>query len=96
MVPEAGDESVAKPGIRPSSDAGFALAETVLAAELVDPATGVDDFLLARVERMTGRADLDCEVLTERAASRELVAATTGNFDIAVIGMDVGFHFGSS
>ena len=68
------------------------LAQTVLATELVHPASGVNDLLLARVERVAGRTDFDQQVLTQRRAGREFVAATTGYFDIAVIGMNVGFH----
>ena len=41
---------------------------------------------------MTGRADLDQEVFAERRTRRELVTATAGDFDFAVVGMDVGLH----
>ena len=73
-----------------------ALAHSVFTAEFVDPTTGVDDFLLARIERMTSRADLDRKVFTECASGSEFVTATTGHFGIAVIRMDFGFHFRSS
>jgi len=68
------------------------LAQTVLATELVDPATGINDLLLARVERVACRANFDQQVLTQRRAGGEFVAATTGHLDVAVIGMNVGFH----
>ena len=71
------------------------LAQTVLTTELIDPAAGINDLLLTRVERMARRTDLDQEVFTQRRAGVEFVTATTGHFDIAVIGMNVGFHDGS-
>jgi hypothetical protein len=67
-------------------------ADTVLAAELVYPPTCIDDLLFAGIERMACRADFDQEVLTERGAGRKLVTAATGDFDIAVVGMNLGFH----
>jgi hypothetical protein len=97
MVPEAGNTGK---WLRPKkcllAAQRIALAETVLAAEFVDPATGIDNFLLAGIKRMTCRADLDCEVLTECTSGFEFVAATTGYVDITVIGMDFGFHLRSS
>ena len=68
------------------------LAQAVLATEFIDPATRINDFLLACVERMTCRTDLDCQILTQGRAGREFVATTTGHFDIAVVGMNIGFH----
>ncbi len=68
------------------------LAQPVFATEFIDPAAGINDFLLARVERMTRRTHLDQEVLAQGRAGCEFVAATTGHFDIVVIGMNVGFH----
>jgi hypothetical protein len=41
---------------------------------------------------MTGGANLDQEVFAERRTRRELITTTAGNFDICVVGMDVGFH----
>jgi hypothetical protein len=97
MLPEAGNASN-ELGFKkcPRATQRIALAETVLAAELVDPAAGIDNFLLTGIERVTGRANLDCEVFTEGAACGEFVATTTGHLDFAVIGMDVGFHFDST
>ena len=71
---------------------GEPLADTVLATELVDSATGVDDLLFTRVERMTGGANLDEEVFAERGTRREFVTATTGYLDVGVVRMNVGFH----
>jgi hypothetical protein len=68
------------------------LANAVLAAEFVDATARIDDLLLARIKRMTGRADLDHEVFAERRTRREFVAATAGNLDIRVVGMGIGFH----
>ena len=68
------------------------LAQPVLAPEFIDPAAAINDFLLARVKRVARRTHLDQEVLAEGGAGCEFVAATTSYFDIAVVGMNVGFH----
>jgi len=73
-----------------------ASAETVLAAEFVYAAAGIDDFLLTRIKGVTCRANFDREILTERRAGREFVAAATGHFDVTVIGVYIGFHSRSS
>ena len=78
-------------GTRP----GSGLGHSVLFAELVYTATGVDDLLLAGVKRVAGGAHFDVEFLTERRARFKLVAATTDDLDRFVIGMNIGFHFGS-
>ena len=67
-------------------------AHAVLATELVDAAARINDLLLARIEGMAGRADLDQEILAERRTRREFVAATAGDLDVRVVGMDIGFH----
>ena len=69
------------------------LAQAVLTTEFIDPAAGINDFLLARVKRVARRTHLDQEVLAEGGAGCEFVAATTSYFDIAVVGMNVGFHW---
>ena len=67
----------------------------VLLAELVDAPGGIDDLLLARIERMAVRAHLDLQVVPERRARLERVAARAGDGDLFVLGMDGGFHGGS-
>jgi hypothetical protein len=64
----------------------------VLAAELVHAAGGVDDLLLARVERMAVGAHLDLQVMTERRARLERVAARAGDRDLFVLGVNRRFH----
>src|SRR6266545_3341515 len=59
--------------------------------EALDPAAGVHQLLLARVERMAVRADLDVEVRLRRARD-ELVAAGAANGRDDVLGMNAGFH----
>src|SRR5947207_12788574 len=66
----------------------------VLPAELVHAARGVDDLLLARIERMAVRAHLDLQILTEGRARLERVAARAGDGDLSVVGVDCGFHGG--
>src|SRR5690606_8487275 len=62
--------------------------QTVAAAELVDAPARVDDLLLARVERMASRANLDVHVLGVRRARLDDVAAAAGDGDLAVLGVD--------
>ena len=69
------------------------LAHTVLLAELVYASAGIDFLLLASVKRVARGAHFNKEILAEGRASCELVATTTGDFDVVVIGMYVGFHF---
>src|SRR5579862_69111 len=64
----------------------------VLAAELVDAARGVDDLLLAGIERMAVRAHLHLEVVSERRARLERVTARAGDRDLSVLRMGLGFH----
>jgi len=71
------------------------LANTVFAAELVNAPTGIDDLLFARVERVTRRTYFYREVVAEGGTRGELVAATTRYIDVAVIGVNVGFHWNS-
>ncbi len=70
------------------------LADTVLAAELIDPTARIKNLLLTGIERMTGRAHFDDEVLTKRGAGSKFVAAATSDLDIVVGGMNLGFHWG--
>jgi len=60
----------------------------VLLAEFIDAAGGVDDLLLARVERVAARAHFDLQVVTQRRARGEAVPAGAGNGDLFVLGMD--------
>ena len=70
------------------------LAHTVLAAELIDPTAGIKNFLLTGIERMTGRAHFDEEILAKRGAGLKFVAAATSDLDIAVVRVNLGFHWG--
>jgi len=40
------------------------LADTVFAAKLVNPTTGINNLLLSGIKRMAGRADFNIEVVT--------------------------------
>src|SRR5207302_9393285 len=64
----------------------------VALAELLDAARRVHDLLLARVERMAGRANLDMQRLVHGRAGSERVAAAARYLDFGVLRMDVGFH----
>jgi hypothetical protein len=71
------------------------LAHPVLATEFVDSAARINDLLLAGVERVTGGANLYKKVFTKCGARRKFVATTTGDLRVGVIGVNIGFHFGS-
>src|SRR5579859_7955477 len=64
----------------------------VLLAEFLDPPGGVDDLLLAGVERVARRAHLDVERLAQRRARHERVAAAARDLDFLVLGVDLRFH----
>src|SRR4026209_1441874 len=72
--------------------AAFAALAGVLLAELVDAAAGVDDLLLARIEGVAVRADLDLQVVAQGRARVEGVPAAAGHGDLFVLGMDSVFH----
>src|SRR5690606_36555974 len=68
----------------------------LLAVALLEPghaAAGVEDVLLARVERVAGRADIGAEgALGRRALGRERVAAGAGDLGLDVRGVNVLLH----
>src|SRR6266536_496426 len=59
--------------------------------EALDPAAGVHQLLLPRVERVAVRADLDVQVGLGRAR-HEFVAARAAHGGDDVLGMNAGFH----
>ena len=64
------------------NDGELLLAEhRVLAVELLDTAGGIDDLLLAGVERVAFGANFDVQVLGHGRAGLESVAARAGHFD---------------
>src|SRR4029450_12069829 len=70
---------------------GLSLGALEAALEALDPAARVDELLLARVERVACRADLDVEIGLRRSRC-ELVAARAANGGDDVLGVDVSFH----
>jgi hypothetical protein len=77
-----------------------ALFHAVTLTELLDAASGIDDLLLAGVERMAGRTDFNVKlVLAQRGTGYECAAAGAGHSHFLVIGVNAGFHgnsFGSN
>jgi hypothetical protein len=74
---------------------GRTLHGAVLLPEALDAASGIDDLLFARVERMTGGTDFDVQRLAAGGAGRERIATTAGDVDFNVIRVNAGFHVGS-
>ena len=72
--------------------AGAGSGSAVPAPELVDPAGGVHDLLRTGVERMALRAHVEVKLAAQGGARPERVPAATGHGEVAVLGMDVGFH----
>ncbi|ESQ08716.1 MAG: hypothetical protein N838_02995 [Thiohalocapsa sp. PB-PSB1] len=71
----------------------FGQSASILTAELVDAAAGIDYLLFAGVKRMAGRADLHMEFIScHCGARRELVTTTAHHLEITVRGMDSLFH----
>ena len=65
----------------------------VLAAEFVNAACGVNNLLLAGVERVATGADVHRQGFTaERRPGLERIPAAAGHGDVAVSGMSFGFH----
>jgi hypothetical protein len=64
----------------------------VLLSEFVDATAGIDDLLLARIERMAVRADFDLQIVPERRARDERVPAAAGDSRLFVFRMDSGLH----
>jgi hypothetical protein len=77
-------------GVRPTES--LAIGLPVLAAKAVDAALSVDQTLLARIERVTGAADVHRE-LRARGARLEAASARTGDFDDLILRVNPVFHF---
>ena len=69
------------------------LAFCVAAAEFIYLASGIQDFLFARVERMTLRTHFDMHgVIFIRRLRLKGVAATAGYSDFFIVWMDIWLH----
>ena len=64
--------------------------------ESIDPTTGIQNFLLASVERVTFRTHVNKNVFTERGFGLNHIAAATGRFDRTIAGMNIWLHAVSS
>ena len=64
----------------------------VLLAELVDAASGVEDLLLAGVERMAVRAHFDLQIVSQSRPRLERIPAGAGHGNFFVFRMRIGFH----
>jgi hypothetical protein len=63
----------------------------VLLVELLDPAGGIDQFLLAGEKGMAGGTDFHLDLLVN-GAELNLVAAGALGLDLVIGGMDISFH----
>jgi hypothetical protein len=67
-------------------------ALAILLAETLDSTGGIHDLLLAGVERVARRTDLDVQWLAVRRLGLERVAAAASHFDFLVFRVDAFFH----
>jgi hypothetical protein len=65
---------------------------SVFLAEFVDATRGVEDLLLAGVERVAIRADFDRKVVSQSRPRLERIPAGAGHANFFVLGMRIGFH----
>lgn len=70
----------------------FGAARAEAFAEAINTAAAIDHFLLAGVERVALRADVEVNVLAQSRASLEHRAAAASCSDDCVIGMNFRFH----
>ena len=63
----------------------------VATGEFLDPAGGIDEFLLAGKERMAGRADTDLDVALG-GTSAIISAAGATDDALVIVGMNICFH----
>ena len=65
----------------------------VTAAEFIDSTGGVDNLLLAGIERVAGRAHFEVQVVVGKGGPRfEAIAATASHGKFFIGRMDVRFH----
>src|SRR5256714_7843487 len=79
------------PAPRTAPPGALTLAPRRATLEALDPATRVDELLLARVEGMARRTDLNVQLRLRRARV-ELVPARATDVGDYVVGMDTGLH----
>ena len=60
--------------------------------EAINPSTGVNQLLLAGIERVALGADLNTNVLLGRTGRKD-IAAGTADSGLFVLGMDIFLHF---
>jgi hypothetical protein len=75
-----------------AASAALCARSGVFLLEFLDAAGGIDDFLLAGIKRMAGRAHLDMQVLAQRRARRPRVAAAADHVYLVVFRVNFGFH----
>ena len=64
----------------------------VALAEFLNPTRRIHQLLFTRIEGMTHRADLNAQIVGERGAGYKTIAASTLNFNVLVLGVNVFFH----
>lgn len=64
----------------------------VLASELIDPATGIDNLLLAGIKRMAGRTHFNMQLILEGRACHKLIATAADDFDFLILRVNFRFH----
>ena len=65
---------------------------TIFLTKFLNPSGGIDDFLLAGIEWMADRANLDMQGLAHGGTRLEYIAATAGNGNFLIIRVNICFH----
>jgi hypothetical protein len=65
---------------------------SVFFAEFIDATCGIQDLLLAGVERVTGRTHIKMQLFRKSRLGRKFVAAAADYFYVVVLRMNLRFH----
>jgi hypothetical protein len=81
------------PGLVPGQRANLSPLDSVSAAEFVDSAGGIHNFLLASIKRMASGADVQADGIGfQRRTGLERITAAARHREVLVGGMYVCFH----
>ena len=72
---------------------GVRLFPGIATIESIDPASRVNQFLLAGEKRVTRRADFDVQIAFTRRTRLKSFATGASYCDFVIFGMNSGFHF---
>src|SRR3954470_11099799 len=92
QVPKRATTRSRGPGRRREISRLLGLALAITLVEALDPATGVNELLLAGEERVAFVAEFDLQIARPGGAGDEGIAATAAHRGVVVCGVGVGLH----